>query len=67
MIPEKTVGNYMHEMHIKAHYIKPWTKTTVSKNFSNRLRKILSWVLTKDMTAESVLEAIKYKKTSNYT
>ena len=88
-------------MHIKAHYIKPWTKTTVSKNFSNRLRnilkrdfdpaspdaawctdityiwtyddgfvyltsvmdlfsrKIISWVLTKDMTAESVLEAIK--------
>ena len=77
------------------------TKTTVSKNFSNRLRnilkrdfdpaspdatwctdityiwtyddgfvyltsvmdlfsrKIISWVLTKDMTAESVLEAIK--------
>lgn len=31
----------MHEMHIKAHYIKPWTKTTVSKNFSNRLRNIL--------------------------
>lgn len=91
----------MHEMHIKAHYIKPWAKTTVSKNFSNRLRnilkrdfdpaspdaawctdityiwtyddgfvyltsvmdlfsrKIISWVLTKDMTAESVLEAIK--------
>ena len=101
VISEKTVGNYMHEMHIKAHYIKPWTKTTVSKNFSNRLRnilkrdfdpaspdaawctdityiwtyddgfvyltsvmdlfsrKIISWVLTKDMTAESVLEAIK--------
>ncbi|MGF0136211.1 IS3 family transposase, partial [Catenibacterium mitsuokai] len=96
VISEKTVGNYMHEMHIKAHYIKPWTKTTVSKNFSNRLRnilkrdfdpaspdaawctdityiwtyddgfvyltsvmdlfsrKIISWVLTKDMTAESV-------------
>lgn len=31
VISEKTVGNYMHEMHIKAHYIKPWTKTTVSK------------------------------------
>ncbi|MFR4835082.1 MAG: hypothetical protein ACLUA3_07645 [Catenibacterium sp.] len=41
MISEKTVGNYMHEMHIKAHYIKLWTKTTVSKNFSNRLRNIL--------------------------
>ncbi|MFR4835390.1 MAG: hypothetical protein ACLUA3_13920 [Catenibacterium sp.] len=45
MISEKTVGNYMHEMHIKAHYIKPWTKTTVSKNFSNRLRNILKETL----------------------
>lgn len=95
------VGNYMREMHIKAHYIKPWTRTTISKDFSKRLknilkrdfdpsspdaawctdityiwtyddgfvyltsvmdlfsRKIVSWVLTKDMTAESVLEAIK--------
>ena len=91
----------MREMHVKAHYIKPWTRTTISKNFSRRLknilkrdfdpsspdaawctdityiwtyddgfvyltsvmnlfsRKIVSWVLTKDMTAESVLEAIK--------
>ena len=98
----------MREMHIKAHYIKPWTRTTISKDFSKRLknilkrdfdpsspdaawctdiksvslravtqilgvsgfvyltsvmdlfsRKIVSWVLTKDMTAESVLEAIK--------
>ncbi|MFR4834194.1 MAG: transposase [Catenibacterium sp.] len=45
VISEKTVGNYMHEMHIKAHYIKPWTKTTVSKNFSNRLRNILKETL----------------------
>ena len=99
VISEKTVGNYMREMHIKAHYIKPWTRTTISKDFSKRLknilkrdpsspdaawctdityiwtyddgfvyltsvmdlfsRKIVSWVLTKDMTAESVLEAIK--------
>ena len=91
----------MREMHVKAHYIKPWTRTTISKDFSKRLknilkrdfdpsspdaawctdityiwtyddgfvyltsvmdlfsRKIVSWVLTKDMTAESVLEAIK--------
>ena len=98
VISEKTVGNYMREMHIKAHYI---TRTTISKDFSKRLknilkrdfdpsspdaawctdityiwtyddgfvyltsvmdlfsRKIVSWVLTKDMTAESVLEAIK--------
>lgn len=99
-VSEKTVGNYMREMSIKAHYIKPWTRTTVSRDFSHRLRnilkrnfnpsspdaawctdityiwtaddgfvyltsvmdlfsrKIVSWVLTKDMSAESVLEAI---------
>ena len=100
-VSEKTVGNYMREMNIKAHYIKPWTRTTVSRDFSHKLRnilkrnfnpsspdaawctdityiwtvddgfvyltsvmdlfsrKIVSWVLTKDMSAESVLEAIK--------
>lgn len=103
-ISQKTVGNYMHEMGIKAHYIKPYTITTISKDFSTRLknilkrdfnpekpdaawctdityiwtysdgfvyltsimdlfsRKIVAWVLTKDMTAESVLEVIKIAK-----
>lgn len=28
-------------MHVKAHYIKPWTRTTISKNFSKRLKNIL--------------------------
>ena len=41
VISEKTVGNYMREMHIKAHYIKPWTRTTISKDFSKRLKNIL--------------------------
>lgn len=41
VISEKTVGNYMREMHIKAHYIKPWTRTTISKDFSKKLRNIL--------------------------
>ena len=31
----------MREMHIKAHYIKPWTRTTISKDFSKRLKNIL--------------------------
>lgn len=103
-ISQKTVGNYMHEMGIKAHYIKPYIITTISKDFSTRLknilkrefnpekpdaawctdityiwtyndgfvymtsimdlfsRKIVAWVLTKDMTAESVLEVIKIAK-----
>lgn len=40
-ISQKTVGNYMHEMGIKAHYIKPYTITTISKDFSTRLKNIL--------------------------
>jgi transposase InsO family protein len=103
-ISQKTVSNYMHEIGIKACYIKPWTRTTISKDFSSRLknrlkrefnpetpdaawctdityiwtytdgfvyltsimdlysRKIIAWVLTKDMKAESVLEVIKIAK-----
>ena len=94
----------MREMGIKACYIKHWTKTTISKNFTADLknllkrefnpdrpnafwctdityiwtydegfvyltsvmdlysRKIISWVLTKDMKAESVVEAINIAK-----
>lgn len=103
-ISQKTVSNYMREMGIKTCYIKPWTKTTISKDFSTNLknilkrdfnpkgpdaawctdityiwtytegfvyltsimdlysRKIIAWVLTKDMTAQSVLEVIKTAK-----
>lgn len=94
----------MREMNIKAHYIKPSTKTTISVDFNTNLknilkrnfsperpdaawctdityiwtiadgfvyltsimdlysRKIVAWVLTKDMTAESVLKVIKIAK-----
>ena len=31
----------MREMHITAHYIKPWTRTTISKDFSKKLINIL--------------------------
>ena len=103
-ISMKTVSNYMREMGIKAYYIKHWTKTTISKNFTADLknllkrefnpdrpnafwctdityiwtydegfvyltsvmdlysRKIISWVLTKDMKAESIIEAINIAK-----
>lgn len=103
-ISMKTVSNYMREMGIKACYIKHWTKTTVSKDFTADLknllkrefnpdrpnalcctdityiwtydegfvyltsvmdlysRKIISWVLTKDMKAKSVVEAINIAK-----
>ena len=40
-ISMKTVSNYMREMGIKACYIKHWTKTTVSKNFSSDLKNLL--------------------------
>ena len=36
-ISEKTVGNYMRELGIKAQYIKPYTVTTIDSDFSNDL------------------------------
>ena len=41
IIAEKTVGNYMKEMGIKAQYIKPYTITTVDSDFSDELKNIL--------------------------
>lgn len=40
-ISEKTVGNYMREMGIKAWYIKPYIQTTIQSNFSEELKNIL--------------------------
>lgn len=40
-ISEKTVGNYMRELGIKAQYIKPYTTTTIDSNFSDELKNIL--------------------------
>ena len=40
-IAERTVGKYMHEIGIKAQWIKPWTKTTRNSDFSNELHNIL--------------------------
>ena len=39
VISEKTVGNYMNEMGIKAQYIKPYTVTTIDSDFSRRISK----------------------------
>ena len=41
IISEKTVGNYMREMGIKAQYIKPYTITTIDSDFSNDLKNML--------------------------
>lgn len=40
-ITERTVGKYMKERGIKAHYSKPYTVTTTNSNFSNELKNIL--------------------------
>ena len=40
-ISEKTVGNYMREMGLKAQWIKPYTITTIAPNFSEKYKNIL--------------------------
>lgn len=40
-IAEKTVGNYMRELGIKAQYIKPYTVTTIDSDFSSELKNVL--------------------------
>lgn len=42
IISEKTVGNYMREMGIKAWYEKPYAKTTIDPDFSSKLKNILN-------------------------
>ena len=42
VIAEKTVGNYMREMGIKAQYIKPYTVTTINSNFDKQLINVLN-------------------------
>ncbi len=41
IIAQRTVGKYMHELGIKAQWIKPWTTTTRDSDFSNELHNIL--------------------------
>lgn len=40
-IAEKTVGNYMRQMGIKAQWIKPYIQTTIDSDFSSNLKNIL--------------------------
>lgn len=41
IIAEKTVGNYMRELGIRAQYIKPYTITTTNSDFSEELKNII--------------------------
>ena len=49
-ISEKTVGNYMRELGIKAQYIKPYTATTTNSDFSSELKKYESALSSKGVT-----------------
>lgn len=40
-IAEKTVGNYMRQLGIKAQYIRPYTVTTIDSDFSSQLENLL--------------------------
>lgn len=40
-VAEKTVGNYMRELGIRAQYVKPYTVTTIDPDFSSGLCNIL--------------------------
>ena len=40
-VSEKLVGNIMRELGLKAHYAKPWTKTTRNCDFSKELKNVL--------------------------
>lgn len=40
-ISEKTIGNYMRELGIRAQYVKPYTVTTIDSDFGIELKNIL--------------------------
>lgn len=42
VISEKTVGNYMRQMGIKAQWVKPYVQTTIDSDFSEKLKNILN-------------------------
>lgn len=41
MVSEKLVGNIMRELGLRAHYAKPWTKTTADCDFSKELKNVI--------------------------
>ena len=76
-VAEKTVGNYMRQMGIKAQWIKPYTVTTIDSDFSDSLKNILdeqfnpdepdtAWVLSNTLEAAHVVSCVeKAKKKRN--
>ena len=41
-VAEKTVGNYMRQMGIKAQWVKPYIQTTIDSDLSHKLKNILN-------------------------
>lgn len=41
-VSQRTVGNYMRQMGIRAQWVRPWTVTTVNSDFSKDLKNILN-------------------------
>ena len=41
IISERTVGQYMRQMGLRAQWVKPWVPTTVDPDFSDSLQNIL--------------------------
>ena len=41
-VSEKTVGNYMRQMGIKAQWVRPYVQTTIEPDFSQKLKNILN-------------------------
>ena len=41
-VAEKTVGNYMRQMGIKAQWVKPYIQMTIDSDFSQKLQNILT-------------------------
>ena len=75
-VAEKTVGNYMRQMGIKAQWVKPYIQTTIDSDLSQKLknilneqlysRKIVSWVLSETLEASHVVKCIEKAKQSRH-
>ena len=64
-ISERTVGQYMKQMGIKAQWVKPWTITARDSDFSSMdlySRKIIAWTLSNTLEVSCVIETINKAK-----
>lgn len=59
-VSEKTVGNYMRQMGIKAQWVKPYIQTTIDSDFSQELKNIImrNSILTSRMLSSALISRI---------